>query len=118
MNDYEFAEWFQDSLEEYLQGTSDEDYRLNPPQALAFTTLVCRLKALAQETDGTVEPIQLVPRLGCGYVTAFLPLLDLYGDSLQCFCRVLRYASAVTVDALENGNVCVSLTVPDVFIRK
>ena len=118
MNDYEFAEWFQNNLEEYLRETSDEDYRPNPPQALAFTTLVCRLKALAQETDGTVEPIHLVPRLGCGDVTAVLPILNLSGKALQKLCHALRYASAVTVDALIDGNICISLTVPDVFIKK
>ena len=117
MDDYEFAKNFDEELDSYLRKTASADFILNPPQALAFTTLVCRLQALAQEAGGTVEPIQLVPRLGCGGVTASLPLLDLYGDGLQRLCCVLRYASAVTVDALDDGSICISLTVPDVFIE-
>ena len=118
MDDFEFAKRFQGGLEKYLQETSDEDFTLNPPQALAFSTLVCRLKALAQKTDGTVEPIHLVPRLGYGDVTAYLPLLALQGEEVHKLCCALRCATAVTVDALIDGNICISITVPDVFIEK
>ena len=46
MNDYEFACFFQAELERHLRETSDQDYRLNPPQALAFATLVRRMGSL------------------------------------------------------------------------
>lgn len=110
MDDYE--------LEEYLMETFGKNFTLNPPQALAFTTLVCRLQTLAKKTGGAVEPVHLVPPLGCGDVTAVLPILNLSGKALQKLCHALRYASAVTVDALIDGNICISLTVPDVFIKK
>lgn len=118
MNDYEFACFFQAELERHLRETSDQDYRLNPPQALAFATLVRRVREMADEFEGRVEPIKIIPRLGCGSVTATLPLIDLCGSALRKFGSILQYASALSIDALTDGNVCISLNVPDVYVPK
>ena len=118
MNDYEFACFFQTELERHLRETSDQDYRLNPPQALAFATLVRRVRELADEFEGRVEPIKIIPRLCCGSVTATLPLIDLSESALRKFSSILQYTSALTVDALTDGSICISLNVPDVYVPK
>ena len=118
MNDYEFACFFQSELERHLRETSDQDYRLNTPQALAFATLVRRVQELADEFEGRLEPIEMIPRLGCGSVTATLPLIDLCGNALRKFSSILQYTSVLSIDALTDGSICISLNVPDVYVPK
>ena len=118
MDDYEFARSFQEELERYLRETSDADFCLNPPQALAFASLVNQIQNLANQFGGSIEPIELVPRIGCGSVTASFPLLDLCGIDLWRFSGILQYASAFSIEALDDGSVCVSLNIPNVFVAK
>ena len=51
-------------------------------------------------------------------VTATLPLIDLCGSALRKFGSILQYASALSIDALTDGSVCISLNVPDVYVPK
>ena len=49
-------------------------------------------------------------------LTAKADILDFFGDDLAEFSRIAGYCSAISIDALADGRVCFSCTVPNVFI--
>lgn len=49
-------------------------------------------------------------------LTAKATVLDFHGDDLAEFSRIIGYCSAISIDALADGRVCFSCTVPNVYI--
>lgn len=45
-------------------------------------------------------------------------VISLTGIDLWRFANSLRFASALTIDATIDGQVCVSLTIPDVYTKE
>ena len=44
-------------------------------------------------------------------------MLDLKPEDLPGFFRVLQYSTGLYVEAKTTGEVCMSMTIPDVFIK-
>lgn len=69
----------------------------------------------ARKSNGNVEPIGLSPKEEHDGVTATFVVFDIYGDDVQQYCKVMSYASAITIDGTEDG-ICISVTIPEVFV--
>ena len=95
----------------------DEDYVVNSKQARRFTDVMSFLTEKAKELDGEVEPVTLIPHEEHGGITANFLVFDLHGEDIKRFCDITKHASAVTVDSTQDG-VCISITIPNVFVKK
>ena len=115
MQDYNFLTWFQEQLNNYFCETTDSDFTLNLRQVLCFATITYRLQTLANEVNGTVQPVQIYQRLGCASVSASLPFIALRDSEVLRYCSSLLYAEAITIEALSNGNVGITVTVSGIF---
>lgn len=96
----------------------DADYIVNQPQMDKLVAVLEFFLDEAKELDGKVEPVQLKPKEEHGGVTATFLVFDLYNDRVSRFCDVMRGCSAITIDATSKGEVCISCTIPDVFVHK
>lgn len=103
---------------EVMKLRRDEDYVVNQPQMDKLIKLLEFFLDSAKELKGNVEPVELRPREEHGGVTATFLVFDVYGDNVKKFCNVLSACSAVSIDAKTNGEVCISCTIPDVFVHK
>ena len=117
MTDHEFAAMFTAEYERMMRSLKDEDYLVDEAQQEKFLRIVGEFIKLAKEFDGRIDELEVVPRLQHGGVTATFPIVDVSGKSVQDFCSALSAASAITMDAMDDG-VCISVTVPNVFYRK
>ena len=73
---------------------------------------------LAEANDGTVETVHLSPRERCAGLEAQFLVLDLKPGDLPGFFRVLQYSTGLCLEAKTTGEVCMSMTIPDVFIKR
>lgn len=117
MTDYEFARRFQAAFERMMATLDDNDYLVNQEQQAKLLSVVAVFAKQIKEIGGQFNGYELIPRLEHGYVTATFPIVDLTGKSVQDFCTALSEASAITMDATDDG-VCISVTIPDVFYPK
>ncbi len=115
MEDYKFMTWVQEQLDNYSCETTDSDFTLNLRQVLSFATITYRLQTLANEVNGTVQPVQIYQRLGCASVSASLPTISLHDIDVGRYCSSLTNADRVTIEALSNGNVGITVTVSGIF---
>lgn len=73
-------------------------------------------KITGRGRGGEIEKDCLIPwHLSFGF-TAKATVLDFFGDDLAEFSRIAGYCSAISIDALADGRVCFSCTVPNVYI--
>lgn len=96
----------------------DSDYIINQPQMEKLVALIEFFMDMANELEGKVEPVQLQPKEEHGGVTATFLVFDLYGEKVLRFCNVMKECSAITIDTTIQGEVCISCTIPDVFVHK
>ena len=96
----------------------DDEYIINQPQFEKLIEVLNFFMDSAKDGSGKVEPVKLIPREEHGGVTATFLAFDIYGEAVQKFCEVMRFTSAITIDATTQGEVCISVTVPEVFVHK
>ncbi len=104
--------------EKVLSLRENDDYVINQPQMDKLVEVVDFFLDTARECNGEVEPVKLIPKEEHGDVTATFIVFDIYGDAIQRFCDVIKHTSAITIDVAENDKVCISVTVPNVFVPK
>lgn len=102
---------------DYIHSQSVEDYTVNPPQMDRFLETLSFFRDAIQRLGGTIEPFQIDPREQHAGFTAVFSIFSLNGSHIQDFARILPYLSAFSVDG-DDGRVFVSLTVPNVYVRK
>lgn len=83
-----------------------------------FTIAYSTLYRIAHDCHGKIEPIRFSPSEENGGITIYAHLVYLRDMDLVDFCKVLLDASAVSLDATTNGEVCVSLVIPKIFKPK
>ena len=93
----------------------DEDYTVNQAQMAKFIELWNFFVNQTKKSSGSIEAIELSPKVEHGGITACFTVFDVYGKELRHFCELMSYASAVTIDATTDG-ICISVTVPEVFV--
>ncbi|MBQ7541584.1 MAG: hypothetical protein IJT44_04765 [Clostridia bacterium] len=102
---------------DYIDSQSVEDYEVNPPQMDRFLETLSFFRDAVQRLGGEIEPFRIDPRAQHAGFTAVFSVFDLYGLHILDFGRILPYLSAFSVDG-DDGRVFVSLTVPNVYMRK
>lgn len=117
MNDYEFAQWFQARFDHMMRTLKDEDYVVNEEQQRKMFSILKAFSHQIREVGGKFNDYELIPRLQHGGITATFPIVSLSGKSVSEFCAALSGASAITMDATDDG-VCISVRIPDVFTKK
>ena len=119
MNDEEFARKLGIFMNEMLDSRKNEDFVVNQPQLDKYLEAVSYFQHIAEnDPDTTIEPIKIIPKEQCGYLTVYCNIFYINGADIRAFSEVISYCSAFTVDPLIDDRVCISLTVPDVYIEK
>ena len=120
MDDEWFIRKFGQIYEQVLNLRQNDDYVVNPGQMDKFLDLVSFFMQKANQYDEDfVEVEKTEPKQEFGGVTATFVVFDLTGnDEVQNFCKVLKCCSAVSVDSTTDNMVCISCTVPNVFVPK
>lgn len=96
----------------------DDDYVVNQEQMDKLVEVLDFFIKASKKSNGKVEYTKLTPREQHGGVTATFIVFDVYGDDVQEFSKVIGYTSAVSIDATTDGEVCISVTIPNVFVHK
>lgn len=93
----------------------DDDYAVNQNQMDKLIHLYEFFIELADESCDEVEPMVLTPKEEHGGVTAYFLVFDVHGEKVKRFTALLSECSAVGMDVAD-GRVCISCTVPNVFV--
>lgn len=118
LTDEEYVRRLGMMYDKILSLRKDSDYVVNQPQMDRLVELLDYFLTKAKVLDGEVQKVNLKPAEIHGGVTAHFLVFDTHGEDVQKFCKVLSYCSAIGIDALESGDVCIDCTIPDVFIPK
>ncbi len=118
ISDEEFVRRFAKAMEEYLKASRAEDYVVNPAQMAKFNELVRFFTKAADDLDGRIEDVDFNTVFGTGDLTANFVVFDLNGKEVQKFCDVIRHCSAIGMDVTDTDKVCISCTIPNVFVHK
>ena len=105
--------------QQMLSRRRNEDYRINPVQMDRFLELLRFFRRKADpEFDLGIEPFHLEAKEECGGFSANFCVFDLCGNEVREFARLISCCSAVSIDARTDSQVCISLTVPDLFVPR
>lgn len=118
LTDEEFCYIFGKQYNEFLREQTDEDYQINPPQWRKMLNVLKFFYELAKTSNGKVEPCAISPRVEHGGVTAYFTVLDIRESDIPKFCEALMQTSAITIDATVDARICLSVSIPYVFIKK
>ena len=115
MTNEEYVKRLGQLYEKVLSLREDDNYVINQPQMDKLVEVLNFFLDTAKKCNGKVEPVKLMPKAEHGGVTATFVVFDIYGDDIQKYCDVMRHTSAITIDGTEDG-ICISVTVPEVFV--
>ena len=118
LGDEEFCRVFGEAYSAHLAELKDEDYEINPPQWFKMLNVLKFFDDLAKKSNGTIEPCEVCPRVEHGGVTAYFTVLDIRENDIQKFCEALQQTSAITIDATTDGRICLSVSIPSVFVKR
>jgi len=97
---------------------NDEDYVINEKQQFAFLEALCFFVKTAYSCGGEIEVSPITPKQGNGGITATYQVFDVTGEDIPRMCNALKHTSAITIDGMTDGKICISVTVPNVYCRK
>ena len=117
MDDNWFIRKFGQVYESVMRLRTNDDYVVNAVQMDRFLDLVQFFIRKSEEYGDKVEVEKAEPKQGFGGVTATFVVFGVNGDEVREFCKVLKYCSAISIDATDDC-VAISCTVPDVFVHK
>ena len=108
--------WFAQMYEVEMNRRRNEDFEVNPEQMDKFLELLHFFRnKVDSDFDEGIEPFHLEAKEEHGGFSASFCVFDLRGKEITEFARLISYCSAVSIDATSDSQVCISLTVPDVF---
>lgn len=98
----------------------NSDYVVNQPQMDKFDELLAYfVKKTAEYEEDNIQSISLEPIDECGGLTAHFLVFSVNGEeAVQEFCKVVSYCSAFDIDSIADEGICISVTVPRVFVKK
>lgn len=105
--------------EEIMALRSDDEYAVNPTQLQKLVDVInffLDIKEKDEDEDMKVDVSESSPKYEHGGVTVSFWAFDICGDDIQRFCNVIRYTSALSIDATTEGFVRLSVTIPNVFV--
>lgn len=119
MDNNEYLKSFGKLYEKVISLRNDDNFLINEKQIEKFFEVYEFFsKATDDSETARVEPIKLIPREEHGGITATFVVFDMYGNDIEEFKKIVQYLSAITIDATEDGEICISVTVPNVFVPK
>lgn len=118
LNDEEYVKRLGQLYEKVLSLRKDDDYVINQTQMDKFVQVMDFFLDMGNRSNGKVEPVKLVPKEENGGVTATFVVFDVYGDNIKRFCDAIQHCSSMTIDATSDSEICISVTVPNVFTHK
>jgi hypothetical protein len=101
-----------------LSESNDDDYEINTEQKNKFLAVVLFFYQNVKKYGGKIDPIQLIPRAQSGDITAYFKVFYIGEKDINLFGNIIKSASALSIDATNKGEVCISVTVPNVFVKK
>ena len=117
-DNFDFLAFLGRLYEQELNRCRNEDYEVNPIQMDRFLTLLHFLESKVNpEYDEGIEPFHLEAKEVCGGFSAKFCVFDLSGDEIPVFAEMLSWCSAVGIDATTESQICISITMPDIFVR-
>lgn len=114
----DYAKQVWELYEQEMNSRKDSDYEVNSGQMQKLIDAYGFFMELAAKNNGKVEPFRIAPKEVSGGITAYFTVFYLSGDDIERFCDIVRGFSAISIDSLKDGTVCLSFTVPKVFKRK
>lgn len=101
-----------------LELRTNADYVLNQPQMEKLIKVLSFFIEVADdEFDEVLEP-EVIPSHQHGGVTANFIVFSIRGDDIAKFCDAISGCSALSIDVVEEEKVCISVTVPNVFVHR
>lgn len=118
LTDEEFGRLVGEVYNEYYDKLDDNDFEINRPQWMKMLRVLGYFFNLAKKSNGAVEPCDVQPKAQHGGVTAYFTVMDLKAEDIPQFCEMLQNTSAITIDATDDGRICISVSIPHVFVKK
>lgn len=118
MSDEEYVSQVAKLYDKVMKLRKDEDYEVNMKQMDKFLEIVSFFSKTAVTNDAELVPIELSPKELHGGLTAKFVVFHLFSDDIPEFCKALKGASAFTIETDLDNKVCISVTVPDVYVKK
>lgn len=117
----DYENFLMEAFEEYqaeMDSRDNADYMVNRPQLQKLAGAYQFFVEYANDNGGKVDPVEFIPKNEhCG-VTAYYTLFAPFGEELEKFKQVIQDASAISIDSLVNGDICISINIPNVFMQK
>lgn len=110
-------ELLQDAIKE-IGERNDADYIPNKPQMKKLAEAYRFFIEHADENNGRVDTLKLIPKMKHGGITAYFYVFAPFGEDFETFKRIVQNSSALSIDANVDGEVCISLNIPDVFVKR
>lgn len=115
MDDNEVFERVGKVYQEYLNSVSEEDFRINKHQLNEFLKVLSFFVDAAEQMNGNIQVAEIRPKDTVGWVSATFMVFNITGDDITRFCDVVKSCSAVTIDSMADGKICISATISKVF---
>lgn len=115
-------EWIRNVAKIARMAASSEnsrDYVMNEGQMEKYARVYAYLERKAEEQNGVFQPSPLSPADLHGGLSAQFLVFDICdAEGMKEFCDVMSVCSALTIDGLSDGSICISCVVPDVYKKK
>ena len=118
MMNEEFMRQLGQNMEREYSLLDNEAYVVNLPQMEKYLDVLSFFEKMAVKLNGEVDPLELIPEEISADLIAYFPVFNVYLENLQSFLEVMQYCNIFCLDSLDDGRVCISVSVPDVFVRK
>lgn len=112
-----FLEYFRE-YEMEINSRDDRDYEVNPEQMEKFKEAFEFFVKMSDKYHGDITEVDLTPRRENGGITCELPLLYVYEENLITLSNIIKNMSGLSIDAKQDGTVCISFNIPHVFVHK
>ncbi len=117
MNNEQFVKKFGEQYLALLEKAKTMHYAVNEVQFEKLVNLCNFFQDYIKENGGKAEPIDLNPAEIHSGLTVEFVLFNIIGNEIREFCEAIKGTTALSIDTTKDGKVCISMTVPDVFVR-
>lgn len=116
MNNIKYVKTLSEMYKTALSLKENDDYVINQSQMDKLIETIDFFSNIAKKCDGEMKPVNLIPKEECGGVEFESIVFDIIGEEIEALCKILSYSSAFGIDSTVDGRVCLSVTIPKVFV--
>lgn len=116
MNEEKLIDTVISLLNEEMATRNEDDYEINNPQWVKLQSAY----EYFENISDCEEPVEIYasPCSESGGIIAYFDLFYITDEEINMFQRIVGNSSAISIEALDNGKVRLSLTIPDVHKLK